>query len=339
MKIKIGIIGLPNIGKSTLFNILTNSKIKNENFPFCTIKPNNKYINIYDKKTKYISNITKSKKIVNIKIKFIDIAGIIKGASKGLGLGNKFLKDIKKTNILIHVIRIFKNNKIINIYKNIDPIRDINILNDEMILSDIEQLEKKKKKEKDKKKIETIEKYINLLLNNKNIISKKNNINKITKKLNLLSIKKQIFILNINNKNNDKYLIKKTKEYIIKKKKNKYIISINIKKINKKKRDKIINKIKKISYKLLKLINFFTTNKKETRIWITKKNNNILKIAKKIHSDFMKYFIKVEIINYKIFIKLNGWKKAKKKGKIKIKGKNYKIKNNDIIHFLINKSK
>ncbi len=331
MKIKCGIIGLPNIGKSTLFNILTNSNVKNENFPFCTIKSNNKNIKIYSKKLYKISKITKSKKITFPQIEYIDIAGLIKGAYKGLGLGNNFLEDIRKTKILLHVIRIFKDKNIININKHINPIKDIKIINKEIIKSDIKQLIKIKNKCKDIKKRKKINNYIYKIKKKKNIYKEN-----FLKKINLLIFKKHIYILNINKKS-DKNLIKKTKKYIIKKKKNKNILILNIKKIYKKNKKyyiKINKKIIKNIIKLLNLIKFITTNKKETKQYLLKKNNNILNASKKIHNDFYKEFIKAKIINYKNFIKYKGWNFLKKKGKIKIKGKKYKIKNNDIIYII-----
>ncbi len=338
MKIKCGIIGLPNIGKSTLFNILTNSNVKNENFPFCTIKSNHKNIKLYNKKLYKIAKINKSKKITFPKIEYIDIAGLIKGAHKGLGLGNKFLEDIKKTKILLHIIRIFNDINIINTNKYINPIKDIKIINNEIIKSDIKQLKKNKKKCKNINEIKIINNYINNInKNHKNILNKKDKF--FLKKLNLLTFKKHIYILNINEKNNKK-IVNKTKKYLLKKKKNKNILILNIKKIfNKKKHKhiKINNKIIKYIIKSLNLINFFTTNENETKQFLLKKKNNILKTSKKIHNDFFKKFIKAKITNYKNFIKYKGWNNLKKIGKIKIKGKKYKIKNNDIIYFLIKK--
>ncbi len=339
MKIKCGIIGLPNIGKSTLFNILTNSNVKNENYPFCTIKSNNKNIKIYNKKLHKISKITKSKKITFPKIEYIDIAGLIKGAYKGLGLGNKFLEDIKKTKILLHVIRIFNNKNIINTNKNINPIRDIKIINKEIKKSDIKQLIKIKNKSKNINDNKIIDKYIYNIKKNKKIILNKNN-KYFFKKINLLTFKKHIYILNINNNNNNNKIIKKTKKYIIKKKNNKNIFIINIKKIYKKKKKyylKINKKIFKNIIKLLNLISFYTTNKKETKQYLLKKNNNILNASKKIHNDFYKKFIKAKIINYKNFIKYKKINILKNKGKIKIKGKKYQIRNNDIIYIILKK--
>ncbi len=339
MKIKCGIIGLPNIGKSTLFNILTNNNVENKNFPFCTIKPNLGLSQIENYKIKKIHKITNTPKIKIPSLIYIDIAGIIKNAHKGLGLGNKFLKNIKKTNILIHVIRIFKNKKIININKNINPIRDINIINNELILYDLIKLNKIKKTT-NTKKLYLIKYCIKKLENKKKINLNKFNINdkNIINNLNLLSNKHTLYLLNIENKKNETNIIKKTKKYL-KINKNNYL-TINIKKYKNRKNyihnDKIY-KIKKICCKLLKIKFFVTINKLETTIWFLQKSFNILNAAKLIHSDFVKKFIKAKIINYKNFIKYKGWNIAQKKGKIKLIGKNYKIKNWDIIYFLINK--
>ncbi len=337
MKIKCGIIGLPNIGKSTLFNSITNSNIKNKNFPFCTITPNQKNINFNNIKIFNIYKIVKSKKITFPKIEYIDIAGLIKGASNGLGLGNKFLENIKNTHILIHVIRIFKNVKIININKNVNPIRDINIINNEIKLYDLNTLNKNIIKNKNNNEIKIIKKYIKNLNQNTKNIKKSKKLNK----FNLLTYKKKIYLLNIDSIKKDFYLIKKTIKYLNKIENKPNIILINIKKLNTNYISKIdINKIKyNITNKIikkLKLLTFYTANKKETKAWIIKKNkNNILEAAKKVHNDFKLKFIKAQIINYKEFIKYKKWNILKKKCKIKIKGKKYKIKNNDIIYFII----
>ncbi len=340
MNIKCGIIGLPNIGKSTLFNILTKQKCKNKNFPFCTINKNIGFSLIKDKNLKNISKLSKKPKNIKLsKIIYIDIAGLIKGSNLGLGLGNKFLNNIKETNIILHIIRIFKNKKIINFYRKINPIKDIKIINKEITLFDLKTLKKYKKKNIINKSI--INKIINILKKKKKI--KINKLNKeeinIIKKINLLNLKPKIYILNINKYKKEKKIIKKTKKYIIKKLKNKNIITLNIKKYKKQKyiKHNKINDIKKKSLKLLNYITFYTTNENITSSWIIPKNTKIINASKKIHSEFKKKFIKSYVINYKKFIKYNGWKKLKKNGKLKIKGKNYKIKNKDIIYIIKNK--
>ncbi len=341
MNIKCGIIGLPNIGKSTLFNLITKQNVKNKNFPFCTIKPNIGHSFVNSKKINKIIKFTKTKKIILPKIKYFDIAGLIKGSHKGLGLGNQFLEDIRKTNIIIHIIRIFKDPKIININKIIDPINDIKTIKNEIILSDLILLENKIKKKK-KQNIHYIN-TINFCIKNlekKTYINKKKinkKQNKIIKKINLLTNKKSIYIINIDNKSKYKKKIYKIKRYLNKIEYKPNILIINIKKYYKK--NKQINyNINKLIIKKLNLINFFTITNNKISLWLTKKKNTVLNSIKQIHSDFIKKFIKVQIITFNKFLKYKGWNNSKKQGKIKIKGKKYNIKKNDIIHIMINKN-
>ncbi len=343
MIIKCGIIGLPNIGKSTLFNLLTEQKVKNKNFPFCTIKSNIGHSIINSKKINKIIKFTKNKKIFLPKIKYFDIAGLIEGAHKGLGLGNQFLEDIRKTDILIHVVRIFKNPEIININKKINPIYDINIIKNEIILSDLLLLEKIKNKYNKKEYINTINLFIKNLEENKYI--NKNKLNnkqlKIIKNINLLTNKKNIYLLNIDNTlKHKKNKIEKIKKYINNIEYKPIILNVDIKKSLHQNKKKLYTqyKINKKIIKKLNFIKFFTIKNKKITLWLTNKKNNIINSIKQIHNDFVKKFIKAEVINFKKFIRYKGWNKIKKMGKIKIKGKKYKIKNNDIIHIMINKN-
>ncbi len=332
MKIKYGIIGLPNIGKSTLFNLITKSNVKNENYPFCTINANYKNISIQDRKIKKIIKKKTYIKITYPYVKFVDIAGLIKGANKGLGLGNKFLKNIQHTNILIHVVRLFINHSITHVYNSIEPIRDIKIITTELKLNDLNYLKKiKKKKIYDDKKID---KLIFYLKNNKFYELKKNQFS-FPEKKNLLILKPQVFLLNIN-------LNKKTYYHQIEKIKKIYnnIIVINMEHKNISNIlyiNTIIKKIINLSFKILKIKTFYTIENKKITGFILKKHDNILKAAQKVHTDFCDNFIKAEVINYSIFIKYNSWKTAKKKGHIKYRGKKYIVKDGDIIKFNLKK--
>ncbi len=332
MKIKYGIIGLPNVGKSTLFNLITKSNVKNKNYPFCTIDPNYKDILIYNSKIKKISKILKIKNIKYPSIKFIDIAGLIKDSSKGYGLGNKFLNNIKNTNILIHVLRIFKNKNIINLYNKNSVSQNIKIINNELTLYDLNFLETMKKKKHNIYSNEYLNKIKKYIKQKKKNILNKEQIDYI-KKINLISLKPQIYILNTDsNKNEKNNIIKKIKKYLLKKKKHFLIINIKNKNIKYK---NIIKKIINLSFKLLKLKIFITIKNKKIQGWILNKKDNIENATLKIHTDFKKKLIKAEVINFKKICKYKKIDKIKKMGFIKYKGKKYIIKDGDIIKFII----
>ncbi|AZP36367.1 Ribosome-binding ATPase YchF [Candidatus Annandia adelgestsuga] len=356
MGLKCGILGLPNIGKSTIFNVLTKSKAMAANFPFCTIKPNIGFSLLPDNRLIEIQKIVNSKKITPTNIKFIDIAGLVKGASSGNGLGNKFLNDVRSVNILIHVVRFFKDQNIQHIYNRIDPIKDINIINDELIISDIELCEKNilylNKKNKNYKN----NKYLletclynlenGLMLNN--IIFKKEE-TKYINSINFLTSKPMMYVIN-SDKNffkNDKIFKKLKKKFI--KKKNIFInicakTELEISEINnyEKKKKKLfelklkeskLNKLITYSFKLLNMHTYFTVGKKEICSRPILIGTNALESSKKIHTDFKKGFIRAKVISYKDFIKYNGENGVKKMGKIKLEGKKYVIKDGDIIQY------
>lgn len=339
MSMKIGIVGLPNVGKSTLFKALTKKQVDISNYPFCTIEPNIGVVAVPDERLEKISEIIKPEKIILPVIEFVDIAGLVKNAHKGEGLGNQFLSHIKEVDIICQVVRCFKDEKITHIYGEINPQKDIEIVNLELIMKDLETLRKYSGKERVKAK--KLEEW----LENEKLITDledKKEYQEIIKELQLLTAKPIIYVLN--SKNDCPSLsIKPCLELDIK-------LEEELSELTPEEAKELqmpsskLDQLIKICYDMLNLVTFYTiVGGKEARAWSISQGTKIIEAAGKIHTDFSQKFIKAEVINWQKLIEINSsptspsqcWLQARKNGQIRIEGKDYIVQDGDVIEIKI----
>ena len=361
MSLKCGIVGLPNVGKSTLFNALTAAGIDAQNFPFCTIEPNKGIVPVPDQRLIKIAEIVNPEKVIPTTTEFVDIAGLVKGASEGEGLGNKFLSHIRETQAIIHVVRCFENSDITHVHEEIDPVVDLETVETELLLADLESLQnailrlEKASRSGDKEILTTKQKFEELSADlNKGVMGRNSNVfidnEDHFRDLQLITVKPCLYLGNVEDLDAGNQLLDQLISYA--KENGASVVPMcnqleaEVAELDKDEgleflkdlgmEEPGLNKLIRESYKMLSLLTYFTAGEKEVRAWTIREGSTAPKAAGVIHTDFEKGFIRAETTSYSDFIEFNGETGAKEAGKLRSEGNEYLVKDGDIMHFRFN---
>jgi GTP-binding protein YchF len=347
---KIGIVGLPNVGKSTLFKALTRNPVDINNYPFCTIEPNVGIVKVPDVRLEKLAEMSKSKKVVSAVVEFVDIAGLVKGASAGEGLGNKFLSHIREVDAIVQVVRVFENSDITHVYNRVDPVEDIEIISTELIIADLETVKKRIEKLEKEARGNNKESIVKLVvaerirktleegnLANQTKLDLKNEFTETAvKELSLLTMKPFLFVYNVSDVDQELSVGLEDRPHV------KLDIKIE-EELNEMSKEEIeemelksnINELIVESYKLLGLMTYLTTGEDESRAWTIRNGSTAPEAGAAIHNDFKDRFIRADVIFWDKLLKAGSWGKARELGWLRTEGKEYIVKDGDVIEFKI----